>query len=70
MFNFFCINFHKDHKLKVFEKPNKKFLKNSVFFSKGVSLLYEKNNISFLKNVLKDTSSGCFDFTVYNFFYL
>jgi hypothetical protein len=65
MFNFFCINFHKDHKLKVFEKPNKKFLKNSVFFSKGVSLLYEKNNISFLKNVLKDTSSGCFDFTVY-----
>ena len=65
MFNFFCINFYKEHKLKVFEKPNKKILKNSVFFSKGISLLYDKNNISFLKNVLNDSNSGFFDFTVY-----
>ena len=65
MFNFFCINFYKEHKLKVFEKPNKKLLKNSVFFSKGISLLYDKNNISFLKNVLNDSNSGFFDFTVY-----
>jgi hypothetical protein len=65
MFNFFCINFYKEHKLKVFEKANKKLLKNSVFFSKGISLLYDKNNISFLKNVLNDSNSGFFDFTVY-----
>ena len=64
MFNFFCFNFYKDYKLKVFEKPNYNSIKNSIFFSKGVTLLYEQNNIRLLKYVLNKSSCGSFDFSI------
>ncbi len=64
MFNFFCNNFLKNYRIKVTEKLNIKLLKNSTFFSKGVSLLYEKKNISILKTIFKEAKCGSFDFTV------
>ena len=64
MFNFFCINFYKNYKINVFEKPNYKLIKNSIFFSKGVSLLYYEKNINLIKYVLKNSYCGSFDFTV------
>jgi|TARA_Y100000310_G_scaffold332619_1_gene408551 hypothetical protein len=64
MFNFFCNNFYKNLKIKVFDSPNYNCIKNSVFFSKGVSLLYYKNNINFLNRVLKTSKCGSFDFSL------
>jgi hypothetical protein len=64
MFNFFCFNFYKDLKLKVYEKPHYDSIKNSIFFSKGVTLLYEQNNIKLLRYVLKKSSCGSFDFSI------
>ena len=56
--------FFLDRKVKVFEKPNYRCLKNSVFFSKGVSLLYYKNNIQFLKQAINTAKCGFFDFSI------
>ena len=64
IFNFFCENFFLDRKVKVFEKPNYKCLKNSVFYAKGVSLLYYKNNIQFLKQAINTAKCGSFDFSI------
>ena len=64
MFNFFCNNFLKNYRIKVTKKLNIKLLKNSTFFAKGVSLLYEKKNISILKTIFKEAKCGSFDFTV------
>ena len=41
-FIFFCENFHKNFKINLSSKTRKNLFYNSVFFSKGVTLLYEK----------------------------
>ena len=64
MFNFFCSNFYKGYKLKVFSTPNYKSINKSTFFSKGVTLLYEKKNISLLKYVFNNAECGSFDFSI------
>ena len=64
IFNFFCKNFYKNYKVKVFKEFNKKNVKNSVFFSKGVTLLYIKNNIKLLNNVIQSSKCGCFDLSI------
>ncbi len=64
MFNFFCRNFFKDYKLNVFEKPNNYYIKDSIFFSKGVTLLYEKNNLKLLRYVFNKAHCGSFDFSI------
>ena len=65
LFNFFCNNFFKDAFVKVDKKPMLIQMKNSVFFSKGISLLYEKKNLKILKHAMQNSNSGSFDFTVY-----
>tara|TARA_B100001057_G_scaffold167422_1_gene168142 strand:- start:5186 stop:6058 length:873 start_codon:yes stop_codon:yes gene_type:complete len=66
MFNFFCLNFHKDLDIDIFIKPNFKKMNNSIFFSKGISLLYEKNNIKLIKYIFNKSACGSFDFSCYN----
>ena len=64
MFNFFCNNFYKNLDVKVFNKLDKKSIKNSSFFAKGVTLLYIKNNINVLNNVINKSESGSFDISL------
>jgi len=64
LFNFFCNNFFKKKLVKVDKKPMFIHMKNSVFFAKGISLLYEKNNLKILKYVMNNSNSGSFDLTV------
>ncbi len=64
MFNFFCNNFYKNLDVKVFNKLDKKSVKNSSFFAKGVTLLYIKNNINVLNNVINKSESGSFDISL------
>ena len=65
LFNFFCKNFYSNLSIKLNEKPNFFQIKKSIFFSKGISLLYEKKNLKILRNVFKNADCGSFDFTVY-----
>ena len=44
-----------------FKKEN---VKNTVFFSKGVSLLYSKNNLDILRIAIQQSSCGSFDFSI------
>lgn len=39
-------------------------MKNTVFFSKGVSLLYSKNNLDILRIAIQQSSCGSFDFSI------
>jgi|TARA_B110000003_G_C16497469_1_gene476041 hypothetical protein len=64
-FIFFCQNFYKDLNINVTKDINKTFFSNSVFFSKGVTLLYEKKNMIYLNNFIRETSSGSFDISLY-----
>lgn len=64
-FIFFCKNFYKGYNLKLFRKVKRKYLNNSVFFSKGVTLLYEKKNIQYLKYFIKYCDVGSFDISLY-----
>jgi len=65
-FIFFCKKFYSTEKLKLLldKKFKKKNVKNTVFFSKGVSLLYSKNNLDILSIVLQQSSCGSFDFSI------
>ena len=40
-------------------------MKDSIFFAKGISFLYEKRNKSILKNVFSRSKSGFFDFSIF-----
>jgi len=62
---FFVENFYKNYKVKVSKYVKKNFFSNTVFFSKGVTLLYEKKNIIFLKNFIDECESGSFDISLY-----
>ncbi len=64
LFNFFCKNFYKDLNVKVFNNFSVENLKNSIFFAKGVTLLYLKNNIKILNSIFKNSKSGCFDISL------
>lgn len=46
------------------QKFEKKYLNKSVFFAKGISLLYEKKNKTILENVFFHSHSGFFDFSI------
>ncbi len=48
-FIFFCQNFFKNYDLNLSKKVEKKIFKESVFFSKGVTLLYEKKKYVLFK---------------------
>ena len=63
-FNFFCNNFLDKKKFKSFRNFNKSYLRNSLFFSKGVSLLYERSNKNKIEQILKLSNSGSFDFSI------
>jgi len=63
-FIFFSENFHQKYKLKISKKIIKKSYVNSIFFSKGVSLLYEKKNLYYLKNFIHHCKAGTFDISV------
>ena len=60
----FSNNFFKEYKLSLSQKINLKNLKNSVFFSKRVSILYEKNNKKLLNIAIKNSKCGSFDLSV------
>ena len=62
--NFFSKNFHKLNKIKVYENFNKKINVKSSFYSKGVTLLYKKNNYQIIKSVISNFDSGSFDFSI------
>ena len=63
-FIFFANNFYKDYNVSLGKKVCIKDLKDSIFFSKGISLLYEKNNIHLLDLIIKNSKCGSFDFSV------
>ena len=64
MFNFFCNNFHNQNDVKVDKFINFEEVKNSIFFAKGITLLYIKKNISILKKILKYSKMGSFDISI------
>ena len=64
-FIFFTQNFYKDFKISVSKKILFKNYSQSIFFSKGVTLLYEKQNFKYLKNFIKYSQCGSFDISLY-----
>lgn len=62
---FFVENFYKNFKIDVNKTVKKKFFSKSVFFSKGVTLLYEKKNMLFLSDFINECESGSFDISLY-----
>ncbi len=64
-FIFFSENFYKNLKINLSKKIEKKNYSKSVFFSKGVTLLYEKNNMNYLNNFIKECDTGSFDISLY-----
>jgi hypothetical protein len=65
-FIFFCKKFYSSEKyqLRLDMKFKKEKVKNAVFFSKGVSLLYSKNNLDILRTAIQQSSCGSFDFSI------
>jgi hypothetical protein len=65
-FIFFCKKFYSSEKyqLKLNIMFEGKDVKNTVFFSKGVSLLYSKNNLDILRIAIQQSSCGSFDFSI------
>ena len=65
-FIFFCKKFYSPEKyqLRLDLKFKKENVKNTVFFSKGVSLLYSKNNLDILRIAIQQSSCGSFDFSI------
>ena len=57
----FAKNFFKPYKTSISNKVNFTELKNCVFFSKGVSILYAKNNLKLLNKIIKLSNCGSFD---------
>ena len=65
-FNFFCRNFYKDTKIEVYKKINFKKINKSLFFAKGVTLLYTKENLIILKKIIDKSNCGSFDISIKN----
>ena len=64
LFNFFCHNFYKDLNVKVFKNFSPKNVKNSIFFAKGITLLYLKDNVKIIDCIIKNSKCGCFDISL------
>ena len=64
LFNFFCDNFYKKSHVKTYKKFNIKKISGSVFFSKGVTILYIKNNIKLLSKIINKSRCGSFDISL------
>lgn len=64
-FNYFSNKFF-SKKFNCFasEKFENKLISKSIFFSKGISLLYEKKNKQILKKVFLNSTAGFFDFSI------
>lgn len=65
-FNFFCRNFYKDTKIEVYKEINFKNINKSLFFAKGVTLLYTKENLIILKKIIEKSNCGSFDISIKN----
>ena len=64
-FNFFSNKiFSKMFNCYASSKFENKLLNKSIFFSKVISLLYEKKNKMILKNVFSNSHAGFFDFSI------
>lgn len=63
-FIFFAENFFKEYKTSLFKKVNFNKIKKSVFFTKGVSILYEKNNTDILNRAIQQASCGSLDISL------
>ncbi len=64
-FIFFSENFYKNYKIKLSKDIKKNDYSDSIFFSKGVTLLYEKKNMTYLKKFIRYCTSGSFDISLY-----
>lgn len=64
LFNFFCNNFYKHLKIHTFKKFDIKKVDKTVFFAKGVTLLYLRNNSLLLKNIINKSNCGSFDISL------
>lgn len=64
LFNFFCNNFYKNLKMQTFTKFNIKKINKTVFFSKGVTLLYLRNNSLLLRDIINKSNCGSFDISL------
>ena len=62
---FFVEIFYKDFKVKTYDNINFEKIRNSTFFAKFVSLLYEKNNLRLLKYIFRNANCGSFDITLF-----
>tara|TARA_Y100000741_G_scaffold344815_1_gene309728 strand:- start:232 stop:1068 length:837 start_codon:yes stop_codon:yes gene_type:complete len=65
-FNFFVKNFFQNYNINIFKNFNKKISKKSIFFAKGISLLYEKKNYDILKYIVTNFKAGQFDLSLTN----
>ena len=64
-FLFFSQNFYKDYNISISKKILLEKYSQSIFFSKGITQLYEKKNIKYLKNFINYSESGSFDISLY-----
>ena len=61
---FSVIIFIEKKKVRFFDLPKFNCIKNSIFFSKGVTLLYYKNNLNLIKRSIELSKGGSFDFSI------
>jgi hypothetical protein len=64
LFNFFCNNFYKNLKMQTFKNFNITKINKAVFFAKGVTLLYVKNNSLLLRDIINKSNCGSFDISL------
>ena len=64
-FIFFSENFYKNNKIYLSKNIKKNYYFGAIFFSKGVTLLYEKKNMIYLTDFVNNCSSGSFDISLY-----
>ena len=64
LFNFFCDNFYTNLKVNTSKKFKLNKVEKSVFFAKGVTLLYLKNNLQLLKKIINKSNCGSFDISL------
>lgn len=64
-FKFFSKNFHKELNILLSNKFKTELFRNTIFFSKGVTLLYEKKNLIYLNDFFKYCECGSFDISIF-----
>ena len=63
-FQFFIKFFHNKINHNISRKFKREFVKNSIFYSKGVSILYEPKNSKILKDIFKYSNAGFLDISI------